>query len=65
MMGEGFEQDGFAGCRKLRVVVIVQRLHNQFIAARFERMKTANGEDFGGDRWTLQRGFIMILLITG
>ena len=52
-LGEGFEQDGFAWCSKLRVVVIVQRLDNQFMATRVERR--LGFQDFGGDRWTTMR----------
>ena len=64
IVGEGFEQDGFAWCRKLRVEVIVQSLGQPLYGDK-GRMNTATWvfrilRETGG----LQRGFIMVLLIT-
>ena len=63
---EGFEQDGFAWRRRLRVEVIVQSLGQPLYGDK-GRMNTATGvSGFWGRQETggLQCGFIMVLLIT-
>jgi hypothetical protein len=67
IVGEGFEQDGFAWCRKLRVEVIVQSLGQPLYGDK-GRMNTATGVsgfwgrqvDYNADlSW-----FFLLLIIT-